>query len=44
MWQIWGVQVVCRFEVDVIQVKEVEEVAVSIALWVGFGVEWGDGK
>ena len=32
------------FEVNTIEVKEVKEVAVTIALWLGFGVEWGDGK
>ena len=32
------------FEVNTIEVEEVKEVAVTIALWLGFGVEWGDGK
>ena len=32
------------FVVDAVKVKEVEEVAVSIALWLGFEVEWGDVK
>ena len=40
MWQIWGVWVVCGFEVDVIEVEEVEEVAVSISR-LGFG--WNGG-
>ena len=35
-------QVVWGFEVDAIWVEEVEEVAASIALWLGFGAEWGD--
>ena len=35
---------VIGFEVDVVEVEEVEEVAVLIALWLGFGVEWGDVK
>ena len=43
MWWIGGVQVVWGFEVDVLEVKEVEQVAVSIS-GLGFGVEWGDGK
>ena len=38
------VLVVIGFEVDVVKVKEVEEVAVSIMLWLGSGVEWGDVK
>ena len=35
------VLVAIGFEVDVIEVEEVEEVAVLI-LTLGFGVEWGD--
>ena len=34
--------VAIRFEVDAVKVEKVEEVAVLIALWLGFGVEWGD--
>ena len=33
----------CGFEVDVIEVEEVEGGAVSISR-LGFWVEWGDGK
>ena len=48
MWQIGGVWVVWGFEVDVIRVKEVEEVTVLIE-WLcqfglGLGAERGDVK
>ena len=37
------VLVAIGFEVDVIKVEEVEEVAVLISI-LGFGAEWGDVK
>ena len=46
MWQIGGVWVVWGFEVEVIRVKEVEEVTVLIEwlcqLGLGLGAERGD--